>query len=270
MTGDRTDPGSRVAVHQSGGSGVARVPYPIGVRRVAVAARRYLTPRMVRLTLAGPQLAGLHTYQCDDHVRIVFPDPDGTRRDPVPNDRDMLDWPHPMPVTRKYTIRRFCPSKLELDLDVVLHEGGVASTWAAGCAAGDPVTVAGPPGAKVFPHAYEHYVFAVDATALPAVARFLDEAPAGVSADVVVETGDGDLAAGYPLARRERVAVRWLPRSPGDRSALAAAVASLPLPSSRVFLFAAGETGDIAPLRTSPLDKLVTGYWKRGVAEFDH
>ncbi|WP_327030391.1 siderophore-interacting protein [Micromonospora sp. NBC_01740] len=267
MTADRHDPAGRVAAHHRAGSGTARIGYPIGVRGVRVVARRQLTPRMLRLTLGGPALADFHTYQADDHVKIVFPDPDGTRRDPVPDGRGMLDWPRPLPTTRKYTVRRYDPATNELDLDFVLHDGGVASTWAATAAVGDEVTIAGPPGAKAFPHTYDHYVLAVDATALPAVARWLEEAPADVSAHLVAEVDDA-AERGYPLAPRDRVAVTWLVRE-GTGSTLAEEVRSLRLPAGRTFLFAAGEATDIRPLRAwsrDRLDSLITGYWKRGIA----
>ena len=267
MSINRDDPKTRVADHHRAGQGNARIAYPIGARAVEVTARQCVTPRILRLTLSGPGLDGFHTYQADDHVRIVFADPDGVRRDPVPNGAQMLDWPRPFPPTRKYTIRRFDGDRNELDLDVVLHEGGLASTWANGVQVGDEVMIAGPPGALAFPHTYDHYIFAVDTTALPAAARWLDESPADVSAQIVVDTDDVAEHA-YPLATRDGVEVRWLVRE-GSRSLLAATVESLGLPSGRVFLFAAGEATDIKPLRAwakGRVDSLFTGYWKRGVS----
>ncbi|MGI5271553.1 siderophore-interacting protein [Nonomuraea sp. CA-218870] len=264
---DRDDPRGRVAEHHRNGSGITRVGYPIGIRTAPVAARELITPRMLRLTLKGPELEGFHTYQADDHVKIVFPDADGTRRLPVPDEEQSLDWPRPWPTTRKYTVRRYDAAARELDLDIVLHEGGVASAWAASVEVGDEVSVAGPPGAKAFPHTYGHYVFAVDATALPAAARWLEESPAGVSAHLVIETDDPAEHA-YPLAERAGAEVTWLVREAG-RSSLADTVRALTLPDVPSFLFAAGEAGDVKPLRrwsAGRLDALVTGYWKRGVA----
>lgn len=267
---DRSDPEPKVAAHHRSRSGVTRIPYPIGVRVVAVRRREQVTPRMLRLTLGGPGLAGFHTYHADDHVKIVFPDDDGGLRAPVPNDHQMLDWPRPMPATRDYTIRRYDAAGHELDLDVVLHDGGLASTWAAGAEVGEEVTIAGPPGAKAFPYTYDHYVFAVDATGLPAVARWLESAPPGVSADVVVEAA-APVEHAYPFRRGERVTVHPLVRAaPG--SALAATVDDLVTRPGRTFLFAAGEAGDVKPLRSwrrGEVDAHVTGYWKRGVAGHD-
>ncbi|GGO68116.1 siderophore-interacting protein [Nonomuraea cavernae] len=267
MSIDRHDPGERVAAHHRDGKGTTRIGYPIGVREVSVLARRHVTPRMLRLTLGGPELDGFHTYQADDHVKLVFPDPDGTRRVPVPNDELSLDWPKPSPASRKYTVRRFDADAGELDLDFVLHDGGLASTWATAAEVGDRIVIAGPPGAKAFAHTYGHYVFAVDATALPAVARWLEESPVDVSAEVVIETDDA-AEHGYPLAPRDGVRVTWLVRE-GTRSSLAETVQGVSLPERPAFLFAAGEAGDIKPLRSwsrGRLDSLFTGYWKRGVA----
>lgn len=263
----RDDPRSRVATHHRSGDGTARIGYPIGVCNVVVKSRELITPRMIRLTVQGPELAGFHTYQADDHVKIVFPDADGILRPPVPNDAQELDWPRPWGPARKYTIRRYDPELLEIDLDFVLHEGGVASTWAANAEPGDTVVIAGPPGAHAFAHNFDHYVFAIDATALPAVARWLDESPVDVSADVIIEVSHEEETR-YPLADRAGVRVQWLVR-PADRSLLVDAVDALHPPVGRVFHFGAGEADDIRPLRRRGTDRLITGYWKRGSADHD-
>ncbi|MEO3785786.1 siderophore-interacting protein [Actinocorallia sp. B10E7] len=266
---DRSAPRDRVASHHKAGSGTVRIGYPIGVRTVTVTRRVQVTPNIVRLTLSGPELDGFHTYQADDHVKVVFPDPDETLRLPTANEELTLDWPRPLPPARKYTIRRYDAAAREADLEVVLHEGGLGSSWAASVEVGDEVSIAGPPGAKAFAHNYDHYVFAVDTTALPALGRWLEESPSDVSAHVVIETDDAADHA-YPLASRDGVQVTWLVRDGG--SALAETVRSLPLPDARTFLFAAGEADDIKPLRAwskERFDSLFTGYWKRGVAGLD-
>jgi len=278
VTEDRSNPGPKVRAHQSGGRGTARVPYPVGIRSTRVVSTTRVTPHMLRLTVAGPELAELHTYACDDHVGVVFPLADGTRNDPTYNpDRLMLDWHQPAPEMRKYTIRRHDPAAGELDLDIVVHPGGLASDWALGLEPGDEVVLAGPPGALAFPHTYGHYVFAIDTTALPALARWLDEGDwieeRGVTAHVLIDH-DHDDETGYPLRERRGVSVEWLSRADGSR--LAAAVADLDLGGrdhGDVFLFAAGEAGDIKPLRRwtkeHGIAALITGYWKRGAVELD-
>ncbi|MBC2931589.1 siderophore-interacting protein [Nocardioides sp. zg-1228] len=275
---DRSHPGPRVRAHQLDGRGTRRVGYPIGIRTATVVARTQVTPHMLRLTVASPAVKHVVTHACDDHVGIVFPLPDGTRNDPVHDpERQMLDWRSPQPPMRKYTIRRLDTETGELDLDVVLHPGGLASAWASQAEVGAEVVLAGPPGALAFPHTYDHYVFAVDTTAIPALARWLDEGDwleeRGVSVQVVVDHDHPDETR-YPLRQRPGVHVEWLPRAGGSR--LAEVVTGLDLGGhdpADVFLFAAGEAGDIKPLRRwakdRGVDALVTGYWKRGATEHD-
>ncbi|TDC46287.1 siderophore-interacting protein [Actinomadura sp. KC345] len=275
MLTERHDPRGRVLEHHRTGTEVRRIGYPICIRTGRLLRREQITRNIVRLTVGGPELAGFHTYQADDHVKIVFPDADGTRRLPVPTPDLSLDWPTPSPPSRRYTIRRYDADACEIDFDFVLHPGGLASAWAADVRPGEDVSIAGPPGAKAFPHNYDHYVFAVDATALPAAARWLEESPPDVSARLVIETPDAADHA-YPLAARDGVEVTWLVRD-GDRSPLAEAVMSLDPPARRTFLFAAGEAGAIKPLRAwardlkaaNGMDALFTGYWKRGVADLE-
>ncbi|WP_020673983.1 siderophore-interacting protein [Amycolatopsis nigrescens] len=270
MNGEELNPGPLVAAHHRSGTGTARIPYPVDVRWLSVLERGQVSPGMVRLTLGGPELAGFHTYQADDHVKLIFADEDGTRRDPVQRTPMELEWPREMPRTRDYTVRRYSADAGEIDLDFVLHEGGLAAGWASAAEPGERVVVAGPRGAKAFPHTYDHYVFAVDLTALPAAARWLDESPPDVSAHLVLETDHAD-EHDYPLARRDGVEIVRLVRD-GTKSTLASAVESLALPTGRTFLFAAGEAGEIKPLRAwskGRLDSKITGYWKRGVAGFD-
>lgn len=256
------DPKARVLSHQRDGVGAVRIRYPIGVRTVPLVAREELNPRMLRLTLRGADLAGFHSYQADDHVKIVFPDEDGTLRAPVSNEDRTLDWPHPFPRTRDYTVRRHADTTLILD--VVVHDGGIASAWAETVEVGDLVTVAGPPGGKAFRYTHEHYVLAVDATGLPAAARWLEDAPAGPTVRLVVETDD-PIEHEYPLPERDGLEVIRLVRD-GTMSALASTVDGLEVPAD-TFLFAAGEAGDIRPLRGWRKELAsITGYWKRGVA----
>lgn len=267
---DRQDPGPKVAAHHASGEGIARVPYPIRTTHTTVRRSTLLNPSMLRLTLTGSEVAEFHSYQADDHVRIVLALPDGTRNDPRANVDGTLDWLTPHPPSRKYTIRRVDREALELDLDLVVHPGGLVSEWAAALSPGDEVLLAGPPGAKAFGQSYDHFVFAVDSTGLPALARWLEEAPEGVSGEAFIDV-DHAHERQYPLPTRAGVPVHWLDRSTGSR--LADAVRTAELPQGRVFLFAAGEAGDLKPLRGWARERripaLVTGYWKRGVADLD-
>lgn len=278
MANERADPGPLVLAHQTDGRGTQRIGYAIAIRTAQVVARTQVTPHMLRLTVASPAIKDVVTHACDDHVGLIFPLDDGTRNDPTYDpDRLMLTWHSPQPAMRKYTIRRLDAESGEMDLDVVLHAGGLASEWAAQAELGDDVVLAGPPGALAFAHTYRHYVFAVDTTALPAVARWLDESDwleeRTVTVQVLIDH-DHDEETSYPLRQRTGVTVEWLSRTGGSR--LADVVGGLDLSGrdpADVFVFAAGEAGDIKALRRwskeRGIDALVTGYWKRGAVEHD-
>lgn len=266
MTMERDRPAERMAEHHRHGSDVAKIGYPIDFRHAKVVAITDLTARMVRVTVGGPELRHLHTYQCDDHLAIVLADPDGSLRLPVPNPATrMLDWPRPMPPMRKYTIRRFDRERGEVDLDVVRHDDGLVMPWLASLTVGDDVPLAGPPGSKAFPRHHEHYVFVVDLTALPAAARWLEESPAGARTTLLVLTDDPS-DRDYPLQLSATDTVTWLPRAETEADDPVALAEARRTGAS--FVFAAGEAGALRPLRRwareHAVPSLVTGYWKRG------
>src|SRR4051794_31321269 len=58
--------------------GRERVRHDWRFRIVEVAEARRLTPRMMRVVFASPELAGFRSEAFDDHIRLFFPKP-GTR-----------------------------------------------------------------------------------------------------------------------------------------------------------------------------------------------
>lgn len=211
-------------------------------------------------------------------MKLFFPDEQGELRLPEP-DGLMLRWPKPLPVTREYTVRRHDPDAAEIDIDVALHAGGLAADWARTVTPGTRVHVAGPPGGVVVPDAYDSYLLGGDITALPAIARRLEELPATAAGWAFIEVADESEE--IELAAPEGVAVRWLHRgtaAPGTSDILERAVRTVQVPpGERVFVWLAGEAGVLKPLRRWVRDELripredcgITGYWKRGVADFD-
>ena len=67
----RANPGPKVAAFHAEGRGVMRIGYPILITRGTVLRRELVTPHMLRLTVGGPEFAGFHSYQADDHVKIA-------------------------------------------------------------------------------------------------------------------------------------------------------------------------------------------------------
>ncbi|GGK35939.1 siderophore-interacting protein [Pilimelia terevasa] len=249
-----------------------KVGYPIRVRRAEVLRTAAVGAGLVRVTLGGPGTAGFEAHAPDEHVKLLFPDPeDGALRLPT-QDGLMLRWPRPSPTSREYTVRRYDPGSGELDIDVAVHGGGLGARWARTVRPGAHVHVAGPPGGLIVPHVYDRYLLAGDLTALPAIARWLEELPRAAAGWAFIEVAGP--AQRIDLAAPPGVAVRWL-HPVGD---LADAVRGVDIPAGlRTYVWVAGEAGAIRPLRAWVRDDLrlprtdydITGYWKRGVADFD-
>ncbi|WP_433260066.1 siderophore-interacting protein [Actinosynnema sp. CS-041913] len=260
------------------GAGAEKVPYPIRIREITVLRKEMVGSGLLRLTLGGPGAAGFEAHSPDEHVKLIFPEPDGTLRLPEPNG-DMLRWPRPSPTSREYTVRRHDPAAGEIDIDVALHDGGLGAEWALVVEPGEAVHVAGPPGGLIVPHNYDRYLLAGDLTALPAIARWLEELPRTAAGWAFIEVADATQE--IELSAPEDVEVHWLHRGdlpPGAGDALERAVRAVSVPAGeRVYVWVAGEAGAIKPLRRWVRDELrldkadhdITGYWKRGVADFD-
>jgi NADPH-dependent ferric siderophore reductase len=260
------------------GPHTARVPYPIRIREVEVVGTRMLGSALLRLTLGGEGTAGFESHAPCEHVKLIFPDEHGELRLPEPNGL-MLRWPRPLPVSREYTVRRYDRDTGEIDVDIALHAGGLAADWATTVEPGTRVHVAGPPGGVIVPDSYGSYLLGGDITALPAIARRLEELPRAAAGWAFIEVADASEE--IELSGPEGVVVHWLHRGDvpaGTSDVLERAVRTVQIPpGERVFVWLAGEAGVLKPLRRWVRDELglpredydITGYWKRGVADFD-
>lgn len=255
-------------------------------RDVQVARVEDITPRYRRIVVTGDDLIGFpfERFSPGDHVKAFFPDPATGRllayRDT--GDGWELDGDG-VPIHRDYTVRAWDPDSNSLTLDFVLHAHGVAGVWARRAQVGDRLVVNGPSANQLLPVNYAHYLAIGDETALPAIARIIEEAPAGSRVTAVIEVADA--AEEQRLSGAADVVLQWIHRdsglvADGHVSVLETAVRALQLPPdlSSLFVFAAGETGAMKPIRRYLRHELgipkkqveVDGYWKRGVVDFDH
>lgn len=249
---------------------VERVRHTLQVRRLRVQRIEPVSAHFLCVRFAGDALRDFVSASFDDHAKLMLPAQPGlplVLPEPGP---DGLALPPgaEKPAMRDYTPRRFDRAAGTLDIEFVLHGEGVASSWAQAAKPGDEVGLGGPRGSFVVPTGFDWHLLIGDETALPAIARRLEELPDTAQAITVIETQDP--ADRRALASRARLQTHWV--QTGATDALAQAVAGLRLPAGEGFAWAGGEAASIAAARQElvnrhGLDKArvrASAYWKRG------
>jgi len=230
---------------------VQRVRHELHRRDLQVVRVEPVGPGFRRITFTGESLAGFVSASFDDHVKLFLDPADGTE-----------------PVRRDYTPRRFDAAAGELSIEFALHGDGPAANWAAQATPGQRATIGGPRGSFIIPTDFDWHLLVGDETALPAIARRLEELPAGVQVFVVLHVEN-------PADRRvldsaATVHVQWV----DDAAALIDAVRALVLPEGEGYAWCAGEAGAMAAVRRvlveekgqDPRAIRAAAYWKRGAS----
>ena len=255
----------------------ARVRHQPKLRLVQVACVEHVSPRMRRITFAGGELADFTSAAADDHVKLFFPAP-GQDRPVLPtHGAKGITYPADaiQPAIRDYTPRRFDPQQCELVIEFVIHGDGPASTWAAQATPGQWIGVGGPRGSILTPDDYDSYLLVGDETALPAIARHLEEMRPGVSAFVLIEVADAREERHLPTAAN--AAISWLHRdhmTAGTPNLLEQALRRVALPRGDTYAWLAGEIETVRCLRRYLLEERglsrnqvrAAGYWRIGDA----
>jgi NADPH-dependent ferric siderophore reductase len=228
---------------------VVRVRHELRRREVEVVDVVRMSAGFTSVTFAGDSLADFVSSSFDDHVKFLFADESGET------------------VGRDYTPRRFSNVDRRLVIEFAMHGDGSAEKWAQGAAVGQRVTIGGPRGSMIIPVDYAWHLLIGDASALPAIARRLDELPAGARTTVIVQAAEADRR---DFERDAARTVQWV----GTAEALVAAVRRCALPDGEGFVWAAGEASVMATLRGVLLDEKrhpreamrVAAYWKHGAS----
>ncbi|MBW0114775.1 siderophore-interacting protein [Pseudonocardia abyssalis] len=254
--------------------------HPVTLREVEVSRIEDITPGMRRVTFTGAQLRAftsdnglpqpdLVSGGFDDDIRLLFAHP-GQSEPVLPvQAQGKLDWAKDArPLYRAYTVRRYDPGAGELDVDVVRHGVGVAATWADRAEPGDRIHFFGPHSSSGPPPPSDWLLVAGDETALPAIGRLLEEAPADTRAQVFVEVAERSHV--QPLRELPGVTVTWLVRE-GATDLLRDAVRGAAWWPGAPFAWVAGERTVVRDIRRHLVEDRgmpkkdidFTGYWKR-------
>jgi NADPH-dependent ferric siderophore reductase len=234
---------------------VQRVRHDLQRRHGTVNRVEALGPGFVRVQLVGEALRSFVSLSFDDHVKVFLPPLAGAAVGAGP-------------VMRDFTPRAFNVEAGTLDLEFALHGHGPASRWAAEARVGDALDIGGPRGSMIIPTDFDWHLLAGDESALPAMARRLEELPEGVAVTALISTRD--TADRRALSSRATLTVHWLD---GLRPhVLAEAAQSWSVPSGEGFAWAACEANEAAALRQVLVGSLglhkrrvrVSAYWKQG------
>jgi NADPH-dependent ferric siderophore reductase len=255
-----------------------RVRYPLRIRRLTVLRTLRLSPSMVRVTLTGDDLADFASRGHDDHVKLFFARP-GEAAPVLPTfGPNGPVYPEGVrPTSRDYTPRRVDVEAREIDIDFALHEAGPATQWALEAAPGAMLHMGGPRGSMIVPDDFDWYLLVGDETALPAIARRMEELRSEARVTVIAEVrGPEDE---IELPKRSSGTVTWLHRGearPGEGSLLDEAVAAFAPEAGEGFVWVGCESDTAKRLRRILVeDKALSkkrvkasGYWKRGIASY--
>ena len=230
-----------------------------------------LTPRMVRVTLAGPELAGLPLPEPAASVRLLIPS-SGHSELVMPewNGNEFLLPDGQRPIIRTFTPRNYWPDVAELDLDVVIHQGGAISAWATAASPDDPAAISGPGRGYGFDPEALAFLLAGDETAIPAIAQLLEVLPEDMPIWALIEIARPD--ARLTLPDHPQATIDWLdlPSGAPPGTALVAAVEQAEL-AEATKLWVAGEAAAMHKIRQHLFrmrglprsDATVRGYWKK-------
>ncbi|MBF8188183.1 siderophore-interacting protein [Nonomuraea sp. K274] len=277
-----------------------------------------LSPSFLRVTFTGEDLHCFADNGFDQRLKLILPLPEhGMAHLPSGPDWYLrwreLDSGRRNPM-RTYTVRLVRPEAREVDVDVVMHpDGGPVARWAEQVRPGDIAALFGPDSGHDGRHGGLEFrppagtgsvLIAGDETAVPAICAILEQLPAGMGGEALMEVpGEHDF---LDVKTSSPITVSWLARNGGERGArLVPAVRAaadrllppLPVPESfddvdvdadelwevpqetaaqePLYAWLAGEAGVIKTLRRHlvaerGMDRrsvAFMGYWRQGRAE---
>ncbi len=223
---------------------------------------------MMRLTLAGAELAGFEIEQPGASVRLLVPSPESSKLVmPEWNGNEFLLPDGSRPVIRTFTPRAM--SAEGLILDMVIHEEGTASQWATNAGPAAPAAISGPGRGYQIDRSATRLILLGDETAIPAISQLLESIPESVSVHVTIEVRDDFGRVDVPDHAGATVAWHDV-RSPGDMGeAMLASLRDGPIDET-TRVWCAGEAAVMHRVRSYLFKEMgiprsraaVRGYWK--------
>lgn len=247
-----------------------RIRHELRLRLLTVSRIEQLSIHMRRITFTGDALDGFISAAHDDHVKLFFPAA-GSEQPILPPSGQAAEDDAARPVARNYTPRRYDAINRELDIDFYLHGDGPASSWAVQARPGQTLGIGGPRGSLLVSKDFDWYLLIGDETALPAIARRLEELPAETKVIALISIADSHDQ--IPLQHGKNVRIEWI-RNDDLAMTLLQALQKQILPDGTGYAWIATELSQVQPLRHYLLDQGMNkthihaaSYWRNGVGE---
>lgn len=245
-----------------------------GFRLLTVSKAWHLTPNMIRVVFAGPELEGFPEGREGGNCKLLLPEPNETREVFAKRLADGTAL-----TKRTYTVRSFDAATGELAIDFVAHgDEGPASRWAINAKPGDFLVFAGPSGPKITHYEADYYIVAADPSAIPIAAATLEAMPRDAKGVAIFEITSLEDQQSFDAPKG--IDIHWLvqPDPHVPTTAQEDFIRALDWPDGRVQTCIAGESGVIRKLRAflhnekqlPREDVYISGYWKIGLVEDEH
>ncbi len=247
-----------------------------------VAAVEELSPHLLRIAFEGGDLRDYAPVGPDTFLYVLAAPP-GCPTLPVDHGftwEAYFGMPDDVrPVGAYYTARTWDPERPRLEILVVRHgDNGAASAWAERTSPGEAVALWGPRTTYEPPVGTDDLLVVVDETGIPAAAGIIEQLPAGWTATVVAEVGDGSWTAQLPA--HPDVEIRWCERhgtEPGTTTLLLDAVVALERPSATTYVWGGAESRSLTAVRkhvrqtlAHPRDQVsLVAYWRHADAPIE-
>ncbi|MFT6510864.1 MAG: NADPH-dependent ferric siderophore reductase [Parvibaculaceae bacterium] len=243
---------------------------PPNARIMRFLRQKKISPTCIRITLGGEDLQ----YLSEEGLHFRLFSPKNRTRAPVwpriqtdgtttwPQGEDELS-------NRVFTIRYI--SADEMTFDLITHPKGQAIDWINAVKPGDEVLVTGP-GGGYFPPSDKWLLMGGDETALPALARILENLPATATGHVIIETAGHQSR--QPIKHPANVKLEWVDKDTAPQNALLDRLCAITPPQNTpTYGWFAGEFAQAQAMRKhfkSFLDKkqqLSVAYWTRNASQ---
>ena len=232
---------------------INRIRHDIKKRMLTVRENQMLTPNMRRVVLSGGDLANFVSISPDDHIKLFFKTENGFE-------------------LRDYTPRAFNKETQELVIDFALHENGIATDWVRNAKSGDTIEIGGPRGSLIIEGA-EWWVLIGDETAIPAIARRLEELPKGTNVTAIIAVTDPDERQEFKTSANLKL--KWIIRPESEKTnpdELLFALENTNFPEGEGYVWVACEAHVTRKIREyllttrnhPPKNLKASGYWVKG------